>query len=505
MSRSYRLSIFRRLSIALIIGCLALLGSGLRVQAAQGGLGCLEIHGFTVSRYDLTRGISTDLYSALIPKDKAFETSSPDGKHRSRMDENGQLIIASSEGKTQRIVRLPDSSTPADRPLWSPNSRNIAFAVTTPARLARLIIAPVDSRPQQVFEIPDSVDYALPTLEWSPDSQHIAVLIFERNDNNHSPLYSFTINLYGVNGTRLVRAVQHAVVDKSFCGEVCYANDPYTWSRDGRSLLYVRRTPGSKDQLDAMAYRLDRGQSVTLAKNLAHVPVYDKDGNHALIDWQDQNKTFAAVLDTATGQIATLDGQSSPVRLQWLGNTALARWESYLVWSKADGSGKRQLTISPEKMFISEWSSPISSWSRDEQWLAQVAYTMSANLEYASIWLVNLSTGKARTYIKRDIPRLIDGKIFSPDSQLAILADGVLYLLSLTDEKIEPIKLDPPVNVFDLQQFVWSPDNSMFAVIPRTQPDLYLVRRDGTQLRHYANFPPQHAPALHSARWTDCQ
>ena len=97
-----------------------------------------------------------------------------------------------------------------------------------------------------------------------------------------------------------------------------------------------------------------------------------------------------------------------------------------------------------------------------------------------------------------------DGRFISPDSRFAVLLDEGLYLLSLPDGTLLKAKLDQNI-LFSIEQLVWSPDDTLLAVLPASSRNLYLIRRDGTQIRHYSNFPYLGEPALYSTKWSDCR
>ncbi len=88
-----------------------------------------------------------------------------------------------------------------------------------------------------------------------------------------------------------------------------------------------------------------------------------------------------------------------------------------------------------------------------------------------------------------------------------MLVEEELYVLYLPGGKPRKVNLDSWVPLYDLHQFVWSPDNTMFAVVFNYEsPGLYLVRRDGTVLRHYVQFMPWSSdPPLWWVYWSDCR
>ncbi len=376
MSRFRRLPISRRSPIALMIVCLALTASGFKVKAARGGLGCLQISHYNEhGQFDLTQGTYTDLTSNRRPN----SVRSPDGKHVSYIDdESQQIVIVSSAGSTEQSFKLPPSSSRDLWPVWSPNSHFVAHFVTLEEASTELIIVSVDGKVQQHFAIEDLGVSAPPIVLWSPDNRYIAAAVdtyfFEKSAFSES-----AINLYGVDGSVQQHVVEHAVGFLN-CGEVCDQFDSFAWSGDSGSLLYVqfpgpeRRLDIANTQFNVMAYGVDEKQNVILAKNVSDFPVYRLDHKFALIQWHGADVTNAGVLDVQKANILTLDSRNSPVDLKWLGNTALVRWDTSLVWAQADGAGKHYLDVSPARLMNGPTTVAFDvmaayDWSRDDRWL----------------------------------------------------------------------------------------------------------------------------------------
>jgi hypothetical protein len=505
---------FSSLLIAMVV--LAISVPHLSAQAASGTLDCLEIHSSQErGRFDLTRGVYIDLTAEQAPN----SVRSPDGMHVSYIDnETQQIIIASNTGKPEHSFKLPPSASSGYRPEWSPDSRFVAHRMTLDEGKTDLIILSVDGNVEQQFIIASLGVDAPPVLLWSPDSRYIAAAV-DAHSLEKSAVSETAINLYGVDGSVLPHVVEDAVGFLT-CGEVCDQHSSFEWSGDGRSLLYVQFAPRSGRQLDladtqfdVMAYRLDEQQNFTLARNVSDFPVYRFDHKFALIQWRSADVTNAGVLDVQKANTLTLDSRSSRVDLKWLGNTPLVRWDTTLVWAKVDGTGKHLVDVSPSRLVngpttVAFDETAAYDWSLDGRWMVMmtIADSPDSDTERHDIWVIDLITGKTRTFPNLSVVYTVDGRFLSPDGRIAVLVGDGVYMLYLAGGKPIKVRLDPSLPFYELHQFVWSPDMTMFALVFSYEgTGLYLVRRDGTIFRHYEQFMPWSSdPPLWRVSWSDC-
>ncbi len=510
-----RWTLHLRLWLVLLIGLttfgLLFRTSRLTAQTAPENYGCLDVFkDVRIGRFDLTRDVYTDLSA-----EHGYMRTSPDGQHVSSIDGAGEnLIIASRDNKPEQTIKSPDFPWISQELQWSPDSHYVALALAsrTDAASLKVIVVSHDKADQQVIDITNAASFASPSMSWSPDSRFIAIAINEsrQSDSNY---YTAGVSLYGIDGAVRRQVVKNAVGYMA-CGEVCDSYPPYHWSGDGPSLLYVRYTPGSEQQFDAFAYRINAQLDVQLAQRLSDFPVYRGDRKYALVQWQAEGKTVAGVLDVATQRTQTLDSRDSAIDLKWLGDKALARWDSYLVWSNADSTGKHQLDVSPARLVngpstVAVWQSGSYDWSRDGHWLVLAATPASrdSSLEPTDIWIIDLSTGSSRTLANLSVPmELADGRFISPDGQVALLLREMRpYLLPLANGELLQVSFDPPDPSLEIHQIVWLPDNATLVIVPASVGDLYMVKRDGTQLRRYENFPYLGDPLTHTVIWSNCQ
>jgi Tol biopolymer transport system component len=484
--------------------------AGLKAQTASENYGCLDVfRDVRTGRFDLTRGIYTD----LTTPQHGYVYASPDGQHVSYIDDAGKnLIIASHDDKPERAVQLPEFSWVSYELCWSPDSHYVALVVAARREAAKLLVIPHDKGAQQVINIENYASFASPSMSWSPDSRYVSIAT-DRSLESDSDYYTAGVSLYGIDGTVLPRVAENAVGYLA-CGEICHSYPPYHWSGDGPSLLYVRYTPGSKKLFDAFAYRVDERRVIQLAQHLGDFLVYRGDRQYALVQWQAEGKTYAGVLDVAARHTLTLDSRDSAADLKWIEDKALVRWDTVLVWSNTDGTGKHRLDVSPSRLVngpatVEDRRLGSYDWSQDGRWLVLEATPASwdSSREPTDIWIISLSTGSSRTLANLRVPNaLIDGRFISPDGQIAVLLHEMRpYLLSLADGEPHQINFEPPDPSLEIHQIVWLPDNTTFVIVPASVGDLYLMKRDGIQLRRYDNFPYFGDPLVHTVVWSNCQ
>src|SRR5262249_17404121 len=149
------------------------------------------------------------------------------------------------------------------------------------------------------------------------------------------------------------------------------------------------------------------------------------DDRYALIQWLEQNRTYAGILDLSTHKRLTLDSNTLAPDLKWMGAKALVRWDQSLVWANADGTAIHALNFSPEKLvngprITQDPAAGQLGWTTDGHWL-MVTTILQDDVNGASgyVWLIDLINGKTKTFAKVELPQPSDGQFISPDNKVA--------------------------------------------------------------------------------------
>jgi hypothetical protein len=375
-----------------------------------------------------------------------------------------------------------------------------------------LMVISIPSRTIKRFTIPDFDEFVSGPL-WSPDSRYIAITGSAMPPQ--SPTYTVSISLYGIDGTILPDVIRNAA-GALYCGvDYCDGHDPYVWSADGQAIFYVQNTP--YQGFNALAYDVYTHQTQRLAENISDFPVYRSDDHYALIQWWEQNKIYAGILNLATKKRITLDSHplsALSADLKWLGDKALVRWDNSLVWANADSTDRHNLSVAPEQLRNGPTTTQRPSagqygWSTDGHWLLVTTQFEDTSNRYSeNVWLIDLTNGKTTTFPHMEVASPIDGQFISPDNKVALLRnydEDRLYLVNLTDGTLHQATIDPS-ELVSVYQIVWIPHSDVIAVVPSGDyyPDLYLIRRDGTQIAHYTNFPDLGDPPSFYVQWATC-
>ncbi len=358
---------------------------------------------------------------------------------------------------------------------WSATKHLFAYGQTVDATHARLFtINPDHPIPKKLIDFPGNFDWG--TVDWSPDDQHIALVLARFDDQEQG---AEQIEMVAMDGSH------YEVTDYGYHfpgGDVGYAYYPQHYWCDSNTFFYLEdRASLALIGLDVQNRRqttvLDDGTSDLEAygEALDHYPttllpfLRSEDCQHPLGHWSDNSQDHTGILDLATGKKLPLLDQRTNV-LDWKAdNWAVAQGDRIIAWAKSDGSSKHQIDVGGSL-------TPLD-WSTDGNWML---YDTDESGKDAVI-LVYLNTGDQQMIW---IPEKQDQIAkFAPDGRSAIIANGSqAVILTIATKKI--ISFD---NAGIAGKIVWSPDSRYFTLSDQSSLDVYL--RDGTRLKHFDDVP----------------
>ncbi len=336
-------------------------------------------------------------------------------------------------------------------------------------------------------------------LIWSPDSRYVPVPIEEILPFHYpSAFIPFRLDLYGLDGTVIVRAVDLGYGFLRPYAHTTVSYPPAVWSADSQMIFYLQEVSFEPLKLYLWAFHLAERRRELLATDLVSFPVFRHDSRYALLTTQTGSSVQVSILNISNAEKTSLGDHPFDYGFDfwWVGDRAFVNWDGLFVWANADGSSRHELDTGPGGSW---WAGNIVLYPRTSYrispnqrwWLIQIVLPDD---EFA-YWLVDLNRDKA-TRLRID-PRHGPLEVsFAPDSRTLALINEYyppdnlgLYVVRL-DGSFAARHLAEP-GVFDVR---WSSDGSQFVAIPcipmecgDTAPALFA--RDGRVLRRYKNFP----------------
>lgn len=184
-----------------------------------------EVLGKTILGTDYHLGFSTNI--------------SRDGKRVLFNDFGGarQTFVVNSDGSGRKALTFGDEAA-KDTPAWSPDSRFIAYTLldfNAPHGSSELYIMDADGTNQKrIFKLPNEHASAADPA-WSPDGKQIA---FALSDGNDGSIWVTDVNGTDVDGTKAHRL--------SAQSQKAYVGNP-VWSPDGKKIAFHSKRNGNFD------------------------------------------------------------------------------------------------------------------------------------------------------------------------------------------------------------------------------------------------------------------
>ncbi len=479
-------------------------------QTPETNYGCLKIDDGSGASglYDLNRGTYITVPMTSTPnQQKILSVSSDKNYTATYLQDTNQAVLIDRHGvilKTIDLTGFIRANEMKANFLWSPDSRYVAFSGYFGQASETLFIVPVEMQPVQNF----SISLGIVSMYWTPDSRYLLISVQNKLGSDASPASGFDaygLRLYRVDGMSEIQVTDQALTYQDCSSGYCVSHAAFTWnwSPTAKSIFYLQFVSDSPRWLNLMAYRVDQKQNVLLAKNISDVPAFSADGNFALIQWQGENKTHAGMLDTMTGRLSPLSDDTQTPYLAWIGDKALARWDTYIIVSNAGSTVMHRIDLAAgHLMNVSDAVGTRGvDWSPDQRWLLLPAIADDGPM----LWLVDLTTEKSQTLGGFSILALLNGSVFSLDSRfLLLIQEGTLYLFSLVDGSRRQIHLDTAFDSTKIQQLIWLPANNAFVIVYILGEKIILVSTEGAVLKTYDNWPLWSNITVLSARWSDC-
>jgi eukaryotic-like serine/threonine-protein kinase len=354
---------------------------------------------------------------------------------------------------------------------WSPDMQRIAFARGNGLYTAR----PDGSDVKELVSLP-GVGFA---VHWSPDGSHLDLSVLNTKTSAQS-LWELRVD--GANLHQRLPGWNNPPAE--CCG---------VWTPDGKYLVF-QATRRGLTSLWALP------QSAGLFSRASDLPIQLTTGPMNMqspVLSRDARKIFALGIQPR-GKLVRYDGRSKSF-VPYLGGASISdvdfskdgHWiayvsypEGYLWRSKADGSGKLQLTYSPLQVNLPRWSP-------DGKQIAFIGLKLG---EPVKIYLVSADGGEPERVLPQDTAEEYD-PVWSPDGKrLAFSKNPFAEVRSPQERNIEIVdmksrKVTPVPGSDGLFSARWSPDGRYLVAMPRDSTRLMFFDFKSQKWRDLVEMP----------------
>ena len=399
-----------------------------------------------------------------------FTSDDPGAASNHNLPKPDGLHVAAADGsraaKVADIASLGAGDAPPVDPrslVWSPNSRNLAFEITTwtgegnnRRATTALVVAGTAAASATKLAESDTFDF---DWYWSPDGRHLAYdTATYTYDDAGSRTRTTTLHAASADGASTVELAEDGYfafdIDRlGFAG----------WSPDGRHLVYFAREGSGDTRLSALYAAVADGSSTV---KLAEVEVArNVEGRWGGIDfngWSPDGRSFAYTTfnsDTDLGElfVAASDGSNTIQLAEARGQTEVDfegwspdsrhvayttlteegdtwhTWLSELFVAAADGTSTAKLAegrLAEGSISFGDWDfdSDFDGWSPDSR---HVAYTTRADNNGDGLFklFVAAADGSSTVELAEGEEREVNFDGWSPDGRhLAFSASNALYI-----------------------------------------------------------------------------